>query len=113
MRLLKRHFRFGLSEPVKSWLPEGQFNVSLKDFIHYALLCAGSSITVGVVEEERDTGSVTDKMADTTTHRHFSADLHECSQVTAAVKEPSQVTAVVKEPIQATVNCHESNQAHS
>ncbi len=30
---LKDIFRFGLSEPIKSWLPEGKFNVSLKDFM--------------------------------------------------------------------------------
>ncbi len=60
---LKYIFRFGLSEPVKSWLPEGKFNVSLKDFMDYALMVAGSSFTVGVVEEERDTASVTE-MAD-------------------------------------------------
>ncbi len=87
---LKDIFRFGLSEPVKSWLPEGKFNVSLKDFMDYALLCAGSSFTVGVAEEERDTASVTEmadapecthKMVDATTHRHFSVDLHESSQV--------------------------------
>ncbi len=34
---LKNIFRFGLSKPVKSWLPEGKFNVSLKDFMDYAL----------------------------------------------------------------------------
>ncbi len=44
---LKDIFRFGLNEPIKSWLPEGQFNVSLRDFMDYALLCAGSSFTVG------------------------------------------------------------------
>ncbi len=61
---------------------------------------------MGVAEEERDNASVTEmadapecthKMADTT-HRHFSADLHESSQVTADVKEPSQFTADVNEP---------------
>ncbi len=116
---LKDIFRLGLNEPVKSWLPEGQFNVSLKDFMDYTLLCAGSSFTVGVAEKERDTVSVTEmadapecthKMADTKTHRHFSADLHESSQVTADVKEPSQVTADVNESIQATADLRESNQ---
>ncbi len=52
---LKDIFRFGLSEPVKSWLPEGKFNVSLKDFMDYALMVAGSSFIVGVAEEERET----------------------------------------------------------
>ncbi len=36
--VLKNIFRFGLNEPIKSWLPEGKFNCSLKDFIDYALL---------------------------------------------------------------------------
>ncbi len=57
---LKYIFLFGMSEPVKSWLPEGKFNVSLKDFMDYALMVAGSSFTVGVAEEERNTVSVTD-----------------------------------------------------
>ncbi len=117
---LKDIFRFGLNEPVKSWLPEGQFNMSLKDFMDYTLLCAGSSFTVGVEEKERDTVSVTEmadvpecthKMADTRTHHHFSADLHESSQVTADVKEPSQFTADVNEPSQATVDLCKSIQA--
>ncbi len=51
--VLKDIFRFGLSEPVKSWLPEGKCNVSLKNCMDYALLCAGSLFTVGVAEEER------------------------------------------------------------
>ncbi len=73
---LKYIFRFGLNEPIKSWLPEGQFNVSLRDFMDYALLCAGSSFMVGVVEEESGTASASEmvdapecvhKMAATTT----------------------------------------------
>ncbi len=44
----KEIFRFRLNEPVKSWLPEGKFHVSLKDFMDYALIVAGSSFTVGV-----------------------------------------------------------------
>ncbi len=56
--MLKYIFRFGLNEPIKSCLPEGKFNCSLKDFMDYALLCAGSSFT-----EERDIASVTE-MAD-------------------------------------------------
>ncbi len=77
---------------VKSWLPEGKLNVSLKDFMDYALLCAGSSFTVGVAEEERDTASVTEmadapeythKMVDATTHHHFSVNRHEPSHITA------------------------------
>ncbi len=103
---LKYIFCFGLSEPVKSWLPEGKFNVSLKDFMDYALLCAGSSFTVGVTEEERDTASVTEmadapecthKMADAITHRHFSADFREPSPITADHPESRHVTAVLLE----------------
>ncbi len=69
----KEIFRFGLNEPIKSCLPAGRFNCSLKDFIDYALLCAGSSLTVGVSEEERNTASET-KMADAPEHdRNMSA----------------------------------------
>ncbi len=81
---LKDIFRFGLCEPIKSYLPEGKFHCSLKDFMHYALLCAGSSFTVGVAEEEHDTALThvmadapehDRKMAATTTH-HQSPESH-------------------------------------
>ncbi len=58
----------------------------------YTLLCAGSSFTVGVAEEERDTASVTEmadapecthKMADATTHHYFSVNRHDPSHITA------------------------------
>ncbi len=114
---LKDIFRFGLNEPIKSWLPEGQFNVRLRDFMDYALLCAGSSFTVGVVEEESGTASemvdapeCVHKMAATTTPRHVSAASKESSQVTADVKESSQVTADVKESSQVTADVKESSQ---
>ncbi len=45
--MLKDIFRFGLNEPIKSCLPAGKCNCSLKDFFDYA----GSSLTVGVSEE--------------------------------------------------------------
>ncbi len=64
---LKDIFRFGLCEPIKSYLPEGKFHCSLKDFMNYALLCAGSSITVGGAEEEHDTAP-TPVMADAPEH---------------------------------------------
>ncbi len=38
--VLKDLLRFRLSEPIKSWLPEGKFNCSLKHFMDYILLCA-------------------------------------------------------------------------
>ncbi len=50
--VLKDIFRFGLSEPIKSWLPEGKFEVSLKDFMDNALLCAVSLFTVAGVREQ-------------------------------------------------------------
>ncbi len=64
MNLFKDLFHFGLNEPIKSifhksLFPGGEFNGSLRGFMDYALLCAGSSFTVGVTEEERDTASVT------------------------------------------------------
>ncbi len=71
--MLKDIFCFGLNEPIKSCLPAGKFNCSLKDFIDYALLCAGSSFTVGVAEEKRDTASVT-KMADAPEGTHKIAE---------------------------------------
>ncbi len=51
--VLKDIFRFGLSEPVKSWLPEGKFEVNLKDFMDNALMCAVSLFTVAGVREQR------------------------------------------------------------
>ncbi len=101
---LKDIFRFRLSEPVKSWLPEGKFNVSLKDFMDYALMVAGSSFTVGVAEEERDTMSVTEiadaperthKMAATATG-HIISDTHESGQVTLNCHASSLITAELR-----------------
>ncbi len=85
--VLKDIFRFGLSEPIKSWLPEGKFNCSLKDFMDYTLLCAGSLFTMGVADEDRDTASMTEmvaapehthKMAATATG-HIITAIHESS----------------------------------
>ncbi len=104
---LKDIFRFGLNEPVKSWLPEGRFKASLRDFMDYALLRAGSSFTVGVAEEDSDTKSVSEMVdapehahkmaATTTTPRSVSAANHKPGQFPADVKESSQVIADVKE----------------
>ncbi len=103
---LKDIFRFGLSEPVKSWLPEGKFDVSLTDFMDYALMVAGSSFTVGVLEEKRNTASETEvtdaperthKMAATATG-HIITAIHESGKVTASHCEPNQVTADLPEP---------------
>ncbi len=116
---LKDLFRLGLNEPVKSWLPEGWFKASLRDFMEYALLLAGSSFTVGVAEEDSDTKSgskmvdapeCVHKMAATTTPHHVNAASHEPRQVTAAVKESRQVTAAVKESGQVTNAIKESSQ---
>ncbi len=60
--------------------PGGEFNGSLRGLMDYALLCAGSSFTVGVAEEECDTAPLTKmadapegthKMAEATTHHQF------------------------------------------
>ncbi len=81
-----------------------------------ALLYAGFSFTVGFVEEERDTASLT-KMADTPECTHKMADapermhkmaatatghiitaIHESGKITASHCEPNQVTADLPEP---------------
>ncbi len=80
-------FRFGLNEPIKSCLSAGRFNCSLKDFIDYALLCAGSSLTVGVSEEERNTASET-KMADAPEHDRNMSATPESPAKMAADPEP-------------------------
>ncbi len=109
--LFKDLFHFGLNEPIKSFFhkslfPGGEFKGSLRDFIDYALLCAGSSFTVGVAEEERNTASETEvadaserthKMAATATG-HIITAIHESGKVTASHCEPNQVTADLPEP---------------
>ncbi len=91
----------GCSEPVKSWLPEGKFNVSLKNLMDYALMVAGSLFTVDVAEEEHDTASVTE-MADApeSTHTmaatatdHVSAGHPESHHVSAGHPESHHVSA--------------------
>ncbi len=75
--LFKDLFHFRLNEPIKSLFPGGEFKGSLRGFIDYALLYAGSSLTVGVSEEERNTASET-KMADAPegTHKMAEATMH-------------------------------------
>ncbi len=108
----------GINQPLKSRLIREGPRSSLSQFMDYALLTVGSAFTVGV-DEERDTAPVTEmadapecthKMADTTTHLHFSVYVKEPSEVTADVKEPSQVTADVKEPSQVTADVKEPSQ---
>ncbi len=108
----------GINQPLKSRLIREGPRSSLSQFMDYALLTVGSAFTVGV-DEERDTAPVTEmadapecthKMADTTTHRHFSVYVKEPSEVTADVKEPSQVPADVKEPSQITADVKEPSQ---
>ncbi len=105
--LFKDLFHFGLNKHIKSLFhkslsPGGEFNGSLRDFMDYALLCAGSSFTVGVAKEERNTASVTDradapecthKMAEATTHHQFPGNHHESRHVTADLPDSRHVTA--------------------
>ncbi len=83
--LFKDLFHFGLNRHIKSLFHKslftgGEFKGSLRGLMDYALLCAGSSFTVGVTEEECDTASLTKmadapegthKMAEATTHHQF------------------------------------------
>ncbi len=102
----------GINQPLQSQLRREGPRSSLSCFLDYALLCTGSSFTVGVTEEESSTASTSEmvdtpecvhKMAATTTPRHVSATSKGPSQVTADVKESSQVTADVKEPVKSTL----------
>ncbi len=117
MRFLKYIFCFGLSEPIKSWLPEGKFNVILKNFIDNALMVAGSSFTVGVAEEGRDTASVTKmadapegthKMAEGTTHHQFPGSRHESLHVSADLPESLHVSADLPESLHVSADPPES-----
>jgi len=49
---LKDIFRIGLNKPIHSQLPGGKICWSLEEYIDRALLLAGSSFTVGIVDEE-------------------------------------------------------------
>ncbi len=72
----------GINQPLQSQLRREGPRSSLSCFLDYALLCTGSSFTVGVTEEESGTASTSEmvdtpecvhKMAATTTPRHVSA----------------------------------------
>ncbi len=71
--LFKDLFHFGLNRYIKSLFPGGEFKCCLRGFIDCALLCAGSSLTVGVSDEERNTAPET-KMADAPEGRVKRAD---------------------------------------
>ncbi len=109
--LFKDLFHFRLNRHIKSLFhkslfPGGEFNGSLRGLMDCALLYAGSSFTVGVAEEERNTASETEvvdapermhKMAATATG-HIITAMHESGKVTASHCEPNQVTADLPEP---------------
>ncbi len=91
----------GINQPLKSQLivrVPVHLSVSILD---YALLCVGSSFTVGVAEERDTAPNCVDtatldhahKMAATTTPRSVIAANHKSSQVTADRHKSSQVTA--------------------
>ncbi len=70
----------------------------------YALLCAGSSFTVGVAKDERDTTSVTE-MADAPEHAHKMAVTAEPVHKMAATTTPRHVSAASHEPSQVPAEC--------
>ncbi len=101
----------GINQPLRSKLISEGPRSSLCQFMDYALLCVGSSFTVGVADEKRNTALTSvitaalehahkmaataepvHKMAATTTPRHVIAASHESIQVKVDVKEPSQDT---------------------
>ncbi len=100
--LFKDLFHFGLNRHVKSMFnkslfPGGVFNGSLRGLMDYALLCAGSSFTVGVAEEEHDTALThvmtdapegTHKMVEATTH-HQSPESHNMPTEPESAPEPA------------------------
>ncbi len=105
---LKDFFHFGLCEPIKSYLPEGKFHCSLKDFMDYALLCAGSSFTVGVAEEEHDTALThvmvdapehDRKMAATTTHHQSPESLNMPTEPESAHVMPACIMSATPESL--------------
>ncbi len=118
----------GINQPLKSKLICEGPRSSLSQFLDYALLCVGSSFTVGVAEVERDTAlncviaatpEHTHKMAaiaepvhkmaaTTTTLCQVIAVSHESSQVTVDLRESSQITVDRHESSQVTVDRHES-----
>ncbi len=126
--VLINFFCDGINQPLKSKLICEGPRSSLSQFLDYALLCVGSSFTVGVAEEERDTAlncviaatpEHTYKMvaiaepvhkmaATTTTPCHVIAASHESSQVTVDLRESSQITVDRHESSQITVDPHES-----
>ncbi len=118
--LLIEFFCDGINQPLRSMLISEGPRSSLCQFMDYALLCVGSSFTVGVADEERNT-ALTHVMAAALENEHKMAataepdrkmavtiDFHESSQVTVDLHELSQVTVDRRESSQVTVDRHES-----
>ncbi len=114
--LLIELFCDGINQPLQSEGPR----LSLAQFMDYALLTVGSSFTVGVADEERDTAFMTEmaatlehahKMAATTTPRHVIAAASEPINIAAVASEPMYVSYDLPEPSQATADLRESSQA--
>ncbi len=90
--LLIEFFCDGINQPLRSKLISEGPRSSLCQFMDYALLCVGSSFTVGVADEERNT-ALTHVMAAALDNEHKMA----------ATAEPDRKMAV-------TVEVHESSQ---
>ncbi len=120
--LLIEFFCDGINQPLRSKLISEGPRSSLCQFMDYALLCVGSSFTVGVADEERNT-ALTHVMAAALDNEHkmavtaepnrkmaITVDFHESSQVIVNLHESSQITADLHESSQVTVDRRESSQ---
>ncbi|KAL0152196.1 hypothetical protein M9458_051919 [Cirrhinus mrigala] len=81
--------------------------LSLVQFTEFALLSVGSSFTVAVTEEKRDTASVTE-MADAPKHTHIMAVTPEHVHKMAATTKAGHVIAAIPESSQVTADLPES-----
>ncbi len=89
--LFKDLFHFGISEPIKSLFPGGEFNGSLRESMDHALLLGGSTFSVGEAEP-------LPKMATIPEPRQGTADIPESGHITAVHPESRHVTADLPEP---------------
>ncbi len=92
----------GINQPLQSQLRREGPRSSLSCFLDYALLCTGSSFTVGVTEEESSTASTSEMVTRQNAFTKWRLQQHPVTSVLPVkgqVKSPLMLKSQVKSPL--------------
>lgn len=103
-----------LNEPVKSWLPKGNFKCSLREFMNDALLLCCSAVTMGKVEDFNSPNNFFFWVGAVPTNsgscravlpsRHHTHDCYFCNL--GRCQDGRHATACCQDGLQSKVSCH-------